>query len=229
VVPGAGPAKRGGKALFELEGANIMKRLAIAVAATVTAIAPAAFAQYDRYDRYDNRYDSRYEKRDYSGERARVLEARPLYESTAAQRQECWNSRSGHYEAVRDPDGNSNDKRNLAGTIIGGIAGGVLGHQVGSGRGNTAATVGGAALGAYAGNRIQDHRNDDNQSDLDKSNCRVVADSGSAQAFDVRYSWQGREYVARMDHDPGRFVELGRDVNPDGTPYSTVANSYSSR
>ena len=26
-----------------------------------------------------------------------------------------------------------------------------------------------------------------------------------------------------MDHDPGRFLELGRDVNADGTPYANVA------
>jgi outer membrane lipoprotein SlyB len=41
------------------------------------------------------------------------------------------------------------------GAILGGIAGGVIGHQIGSGRGNTAATVLGAAGGAYAGNEIE--------------------------------------------------------------------------
>ena len=76
----------------------------------------------------------------------------------------------------------------------------------------------GKPLVAYAGNRFQDRRADDNQSDLDKSRCRVVGASGT-DAFDVRYTWQGREYVARMDHDPGRYLELGRDVNSDGTPY----------
>ena len=30
------------------------------------------------------------------------------------------------------------------GAVLGGIAGGVIGHQIGSGRGNTAATIGGA-------------------------------------------------------------------------------------
>ena len=46
-----------------------------------------------------------------------------------------------------------------AGAVIGGIAGGVLGHQVGSGRGNTAATVVGAGAGAYAGHQIEKNRN----------------------------------------------------------------------
>src|SRR5258706_12533185 len=45
------------------------------------------------------------------------------------------------------------------GAVLGGIVGGVLGHQVGSGRGNTAATVVGAAGGAYAGNEIEKNKN----------------------------------------------------------------------
>ncbi|HXF77510.1 MAG TPA: glycine zipper 2TM domain-containing protein [Usitatibacter sp.] len=45
------------------------------------------------------------------------------------------------------------------GAVLGGIAGGVLGHQVGNGRGNTAATVVGAAGGAYVGNEVEKNRN----------------------------------------------------------------------
>ena len=41
------------------------------------------------------------------------------------------------------------------GAVLGGVVGGVLGHQIGSGRGNTAATVLGAAGGAYAGHQIE--------------------------------------------------------------------------
>ncbi len=41
------------------------------------------------------------------------------------------------------------------GAVAGGVLGGVVGHQVGSGRGNTAMTVLGAAGGAYAGHQIE--------------------------------------------------------------------------
>lgn len=41
------------------------------------------------------------------------------------------------------------------GAVVGGVLGGVLGHQVGSGRGNTAATIVGAGAGAYAGNEVE--------------------------------------------------------------------------
>lgn len=44
------------------------------------------------------------------------------------------------------------------GALLGGIAGGVLGHQIGSGRGNTAATIVGAGAGAYAGNEVEKNK-----------------------------------------------------------------------
>jgi len=39
--------------------------------------------------------------------------------------------------------------------VIGGVAGGVLGHQIGSGRGNTVATIAGVGVGALAGNQVE--------------------------------------------------------------------------
>jgi len=41
------------------------------------------------------------------------------------------------------------------GMVAGGVVGGVVGHQIGSGRGNTVATIAGAGLGAVAGNQIE--------------------------------------------------------------------------
>jgi len=41
------------------------------------------------------------------------------------------------------------------GLVAGGVVGGVLGHQIGSGRGNTVATIAGAGVGAYAGNEVE--------------------------------------------------------------------------
>jgi outer membrane lipoprotein SlyB len=59
---------------------------------------------------------------------------------------------------------NRNDPNNIAGTVIGGIVGGLIGHQLGGGRGQTAATIVGAAGGAYAGNQIQQRRRASNES-----------------------------------------------------------------
>lgn len=47
--------------------------------------------------------------------------------------------------------GSNND---VIGAVVGGALGGVLGHQVGGGKGKTAATVGGAVLGTLAGQNV---------------------------------------------------------------------------
>lgn len=54
--------------------------------------------------------------------------------------------------------GTSGGSTSGAGAVVGAIAGGVLGHQIGSGRGNDAATVAGAIGGAVVGNEIERRR-----------------------------------------------------------------------
>jgi outer membrane lipoprotein SlyB len=48
-----------------------------------------------------------------------------------------------------------------AGAVAGAIVGGVLGHQIGSGRGDDAATAAGAVGGALVGNEIEKRRSPD--------------------------------------------------------------------
>jgi uncharacterized protein YcfJ len=184
-----------------------MKTVAIAIGSIFTALAPAAFAQYYSRD-YDNRDDYR--------RSARVIESRPVYEGVAG-RDECWNPRAGHYEEVRP----ENKTRIGKGAAIGAVAGGVLGHQVDSGGG----TAAGAILGGIIGHQIERHNNDNPQDDLDFSRCRTTAgnEGNRLMGYDVRYEYNGREYVARMDHDPGRRLRVGEEIASDGTPF----NSYS--
>jgi outer membrane lipoprotein SlyB len=52
----------------------------------------------------------------------------------------------------------SDDQPVNVGTVLGGIAGGVVGHQIGSGRGKSAATVIGAIGGAVIGKEIEKER-----------------------------------------------------------------------
>ncbi|MDQ0142446.1 glycine zipper 2TM domain-containing protein [Cupriavidus necator] len=60
----------------------------------------------------------------------------------------------GRVESI-EPVTTTQGSSGLLGTVIGGAAGGLLGHQVGGGRGQTAATIGGAVVGAVAGNQIE--------------------------------------------------------------------------
>ena len=59
---------------------------------------------------------------------------------------------------------NRKDPNNIFGTVVGGIVGGLIGHQIGGGSGQTAATIIGAAGGAYAGNQIQQRQRADHES-----------------------------------------------------------------
>ncbi len=211
-----------------------MKTLALAVASVLTLAAPLAHAEREDYNpsyrnrtqydsaapawRGDTRYDDdRYADEDrgsrWRDEHARVLESQPV---SAAGQEECWNEQTRSYE-----------RRHIgAGTVIGAIAGGVIGHQFGSGHGNTAATAAGAIGGGLLGNRVDRNRADDEPSE--RTRCRTVSDNGSNDvvAYDVRYEYQGREYTTRLDHDPGRWLEVGRDIRADGYPLdSNVAES----
>ena len=69
-----------------------------------------------------------------------------------------------------------------AGVALGAIAGGVLGHQIGSGSGNTLATVAGATGGAVLGNQIErNHR----QKKVIGYRVTVRADDGKARVFEA--------------------------------------------
>lgn len=196
-----------------------MKKIAIALASIFTVAAPFAHAAYDRDGNYYEPYQpgvyegrpmSRAERQDF----ARVIDSRPVYEASS-RKEECWNPRAGHYEERR---GDTHHNNVNGGTVAGAVVGGVVGHQFDNG--SAGATVGGALLGGLIGNQVNKEHGDDRQDDLDYSRCRVVAEGGrNLQGYDVRYVYQGREYTARMDHQPPRRLVVGRDIRDDGQPF----------
>ncbi len=78
------------------------------------------------------------------------------------------------------------------GAVAGGILGGVLGHQVGSGRGNDAATVLGAIGGAVAGHQIEK-----SQRRTVRYEIAVRMDDGTMQVLNAESApaWRGGERV----------------------------------
>jgi outer membrane lipoprotein SlyB len=80
-------------------------------------------------------------------------------------------------DTVRGPGASSS----IAGAVVGGIVGGVLGHQVGSGRGNDAATVVGAVGGAVIGNEIGKGQSG---SGPDSYRVTVRLDGGNTRSYD---------------------------------------------
>ncbi|KWR89747.1 glycine zipper 2TM domain-containing protein [Cupriavidus sp. IDO] len=60
----------------------------------------------------------------------------------------------GRVESI-EPVTTTQNSSGILGTVIGGAAGGLIGHQIGGGTGQTVATIGGAVLGAVAGNQVE--------------------------------------------------------------------------
>ncbi len=208
-----------------------MNKAALAVAALFATAGSAAYAAYDRYGNWYDPAPREYRSVDYDRyhDTARVIDSSPVYEATSGH-EECWNTRNNRFEARQDSDRGNGAK----GAAIGALAGGVLGHQFGdSSGGRDRATGAGAIIGGLLGYQIEKNRteNEGNLGDLDTRRCRMVADGNrSLVGYDVRYRYDGNEYVARMDHNPGRRVVIGQDVNPDGTPMVQATQpSYSWR
>jgi uncharacterized protein YcfJ len=197
---------------------------AVFAAAAVPAMAQGLAQDRGSYYSNDNRdnyraRDDRYREGDRRADTARVIDSRPVY--ATERREECWNPRAGHFEEVRGPEKTRIGK----GAAIGAVAGGVVGNQVGDH--STGGTVAGALIGGLLGHQIQRRSdNNDEQDDLDRSRCRVIAgdNSGDVQGYDVRYEYRGNEYVARMANDPGRRLRLGEDINHDGTPFNATSH-----
>jgi outer membrane lipoprotein SlyB len=60
----------------------------------------------------------------------------------------------GYVRDIREVQLGSNSSGAALGTVIGAVVGGLVGHQVGGGKGKTAATVAGAVGGGFAGHAI---------------------------------------------------------------------------
>jgi uncharacterized protein YcfJ len=133
---------------------------------------------------------------------AEVLSAKPVTETVSVPEQECHDVQVLHRKSPKDPD-------RIAGTVIGGVIGGVVGSQIGRGTGKTLATVGGAAAGGYAGNRIQKNMQDKDTYVTAERQCKTVTRvSEKIVGYDVDYRLSGHGGTVRMDHKPGERIPV---------------------
>ncbi len=158
-------------------------------------------------------------------DRARVLSVRPITERIPVSREQCWNDRVRSYEERRVTRSDTGAAIG-PGTVLGAIVGGVAGHQVGSGRGNDAATAAGAVIGGLIGNQVDrdqgrvgpgERVTEIERVPVDRNveRCRVVQEVREARVgYDVRYSYGGREFTTRLDRDPGQFLRVAVNVEP---------------
>jgi outer membrane lipoprotein SlyB len=84
------------------------------------------------------------------------------------------------YGVVQSIDYTTHDDNHIGlGTLAGAVVGGVVGHQIGSGGGNTAATVIGAGGGAYVGHEMEKQ----NRQNSDGYKITVRMEDGSYQSL----------------------------------------------
>ena len=133
---------------------------------------------------------------------AEVLAVKEIKKTIKTPRQECRDVTVTKRKPIKD------DNR-VVGSAVGAVVGGLLGNQVGGGRGKKIATVAGAVGGGYAGNKTQEHLQQNNTYTTTERRCNTEYDiSETVSGYDVSYELDGTVSTVRMGEDPGRRLEL---------------------
>jgi uncharacterized protein YcfJ len=171
---------------------------------------------------------------------ATVISSTPVYERLAAPRRECFTEQVTAYDErrarrpVREEYVSDSRPSTGAGAVLGAIVGGVIGHQFGNSTGGRDhGTAAGAVLGGLIGNSVERNGGADGGDRYDSAysraaydvervpvtrnvqRCNVVSDyRDEVRGYDVRYSFNGREYMTRLAYDPGPTLPINVDVRP---------------
>jgi uncharacterized protein YcfJ len=131
---------------------------------------------------------------------ARVISSTPVVQQVAVPRQVCGN------EAVI-----MQSPKSGAGALMGAIAGGAAGNAIGNGGGRAAATMIGLVGGAMLGDRIEGSGSQ--VQNVQQCSTQTFYENRTSY-FNVVYEYQGTQYTAQMQNDPGLYVRL--QVTPVG-------------
>jgi len=148
-------------------------------------------------------------------DKVKVTSSEPIYRTITKKipYEECWNE-----EIPISHGGRSG--QNAIGSIVGGAAGGILGHQVGKGRGNTAATIGGAIIGTmlgyqYIGNGSQNYYQEPYTTYETRQRCTTKYTQEEEDQF-VGYkniaNYEGRTIV-KVSRKKIRYIRLNININ----------------
>lgn len=166
-----------------------------------------------------------YERSSVSLDRAKVIAAEPVYRTVSYSEpvEQC--------RLVDEPVAAEPRYRSYTGPILGAIIGGAIGNAVGHSKTNKkVGTAVGAVLGGTIGRDIQ-RRAEQRQSYEDglhnahyqpvryrtREVCETTYETREElelEGYDVTYRYAGQTHSARMDHDPGRYLEVRVRVTP---------------
>lgn len=152
-------------------------------------------------------------------ERAPVIRSVPVYASVAHPVREC----TQEYERQAAPAPSSGSAVNQpVRTVLGAVIGGLAGSAIGKGDGRVAAAAVGAATGAVIGNNWGEGSSSAGTGaagageprEVLVERCRMVERwRQEVIAHDVTYRYHGREFVARLEREPG--AEVGVRITVD--------------
>ena len=188
------------------------KTITIVIAAALAAASAGASAQ----DGYGNGYDGRYEGPGPRYDYARVVDVQPLMTRVrvSTPQRECWD------ETRAEPPRYEPGPRVAGGTLLGAAIGAVIGHQIGSGRGRDAATVGGAIIGAGIGHQQAKKRSGyvpppPREYTVQRCETRYREEwQERVDGYRVTYVYHGQEQVTEMPYKPGDRIRVRVDVTP---------------
>jgi uncharacterized protein YcfJ len=169
---------------------------------SITSVRPVTRDARVRDDRYAPPAAPVYDNRRRNNERLYEAQVTSVRAVVGPPQQRCW---------VEQEQVGQDRNLNVPGAVIGAVIGGVLGHQVGSGRGNTAATVGGAVAGGAVGSQVG--RGGGVQT-RDVQRCETVSSQQRPEFYDVTYNFRGQEHRIQTTNPPGPTVT----VNERGEP-----------
>ncbi len=143
---------------------------------------------------------------------ARVIRVTPIYETVRVSipEERCWKeqyyqrSDYGHDDSYTPP-------------IVGAIVGGVVGNQFGRGSGKTAMTVAGSLLGASIARDLSRSEQPVDYRPRQRRRCEVterVEEHEEIVAYRVKYRYRGHVFHTRMNHHPGKHIQVRVAVQP---------------
>jgi uncharacterized protein YcfJ len=155
-------------------------------------------------------------------DQARVVAAEPVYRtvSYAVPEEQC--------SLVEVPAAEPPRYRSFTGPILGAVIGGAIGNAVGHSKTNKkVGTAVGAVLGGTIGRDIQRRMAQERYAAYParyetarfetREVCETVYETRESlelEGYDVTYRYAGQTHTTRMDHDPGRYLQVRVQVTP---------------